>query len=124
VAFISYRFCLCAGFVLSLFAFHYSPWLWPVFESHFCHLSLKSKSADLSPGHLDILFFMSLGLDLLLVHGHLVVPTGRLMDHWLWISRVHPFEWFFTGDGMDLVMDGSAKLSVFWMTDTGLVNLD
>ena len=43
-------FCFCL-------AFHYSPWLWPVFESHFCHLSLKSKSADLSPGHLDIPFF-------------------------------------------------------------------
>jgi len=50
-------------------------------------------------------------LDLLLVHGHMVVPTGSLMNHWLWISRVHPVEWFFTGDGMDMVMDGSAKLS-------------
>ena len=50
-------------------------------------------------------------LDLLLVHGHMVVPTGSLMDHWLWISRFHPIEWLFTGDGMDMVMDGSAKLS-------------
>ena len=51
---------------------------------------------------------MSLGLDLLLVHGHTVVPTGSLM---LWILRVHPVEWLFTDDGMDMVMDGSAKLS-------------
>jgi len=91
-------------------------------------LSLKSKSADLSPGLLDISFFMSLGLDLLLVHGHLVVPTGGfldlllvhghtvvptgiLMNHWLWISRVHPVEWLSNDDGMVMVMDASAKLS-------------
>jgi len=54
---------------------------------------------------------MPLGLDLLLVHGHMVVPTGGLMDQWLWISRTHPIEWLFTGDGMAMEMDGSAKLS-------------
>jgi len=54
---------------------------------------------------------MSLGLDQLLVHGHMVVPTGRLMEQWLWISKTHPVEWLFTGDGMVLEMDGSDELS-------------
>jgi len=26
------------------------------------------------------------------------------MDQWLWISRTHPVEWLFTGDGMVLEM--------------------
>jgi len=45
------------------------------------------------------------------------------MDHWLRTSRFHPVEWLFTGDGMDMVMDGYAKLYTGQM-DTGLVNLD
>ena len=53
---------------------------------------------------------MPLALDQLLVHGHMVVPTGGLMDKWLWNSRFHPVEWLFTGDGMVLEVDGSAKL--------------
>jgi len=32
----------------------------------------------------------------------MVVPTGGLMHQWLWISRVHPIEWLFNGDGMVL----------------------
>ena len=82
-------------------------WLCPV---AFC-LSLQPMPG-LSPGHLRIPFFFTpLDLDLLLVHGHMVVPTGGLMDQWLWISRTHPVEWLFTGDGLVLEMDGSAKLS-------------
>jgi len=43
--------------------------------------------------------------DLLLFDGHMVVPTGELMvNQWLWISRVHPVEWLFNGDGMVLEM--------------------
>jgi len=59
---------------------------------------------DLSPSHLHTPFFMPLALDLLLIHGHMVVPTGGLMTQWLWISRTHPVEWLFTGDGMVLEM--------------------
>jgi len=43
-------------------------------------------------------------LDLLLIHGHMVVPTGGMMHQWLWISRVHPVEWLFNGDGMVMEM--------------------
>jgi len=43
-------------------------------------------------------------LDLLLIHEHMVVPTDGLMDQWLWISRTHSVEWLFTGDGMVLEM--------------------
>jgi len=92
-------------------AFHYSPCPWPVFERHFCHLSLESKSPDLSPGHLYIPFFYATWPGHEVLHGHMVVPTGGLMDEWLWISRFHPIEWLFTGDGMVLEMAGSAKLS-------------
>ena len=42
--------------------------------------------------------------DLLLFDGHMVLPTGGLMHQWLWISRVHPVEWLFNGDGMVLEM--------------------
>jgi len=45
-----------------------------------------------------------LALDLLLIHGHMVVPIGGMMHQWLWISRVHPVEWLFNGDGMVMEM--------------------
>jgi len=53
-----------------------------------CNLSLESKSADLSPGHLaNPTFFYATVL--FRIHGHLVVPTGECsmsccsMDTWL-----------------------------------------
>jgi len=66
-------------------------------------MTLKSKSADLSPGlwqksiffsldthtHTTVLFWIHGHLDVLLFDGHMVVPTGgcslccRLLDTWL-----------------------------------------
>jgi len=47
-------------------------------------------------------------------------PYWWNMDQWLWISSIHPVEWLFTGDGLVLEMDGSAKLSSgWWSMDIG-----
>ena len=55
---------------------------------------------------------MPLGLDKLLVHGHIVVPTGGFMDQWFWNSRFHPVEWYGFGDGWFCQ-------AVFWMMVNG-----
>jgi len=131
-ALIFHRLCLCAGFALccclSLQPMAMACFWKPLLPRLPLVTWIQVYWLRPWPFAHSIFYVTSLGLDLLLVHGHMVVPTGRLMDQWLWISRTHPVEWLFTGDGVVLEMDGSAKLSSGWWTmgigQSGLISAD